>query len=302
MSQRVPVLLALFVTACSEPAREAEPEPEPTPLEEPVAEEPREPEPTAPSCDARAEEAARAIAAIVASHARCEFDVDCVHAGVATDCFGSCQHAIHPAGLDALADASRAIDCAAWTAASCPPRIPQCARSTPRCDAGTCIMREGEAPLRDVPIPAENERSSSPPRPDPAEPEQERARRLFLAIQRDDPSLAQDFFFPREAFAKVKAIAGADAYWQRLFARYAADIHALHESVTDLDRAEFDRLEIVRRGGWVVPGEEANALPYWAARHNLLHYRVGDDARTIEVRVVITWGERWYITHLSEFH
>lgn len=162
-------------------------------------------------------------------------------------------------------------------------------------------MREGDTVVRDVPVPPENERSSTPPRPDPGDAEQERARRLFLAIQRDDPRIAQDFFFPREAFAKVKAITGADDYWRRLFARYATDIHALHESIADLDRAEFDRLEIVRRGGWVLPGEEANALPYWAARHNVLHYRAGGEARAIEVRVVITWGRRWYITHLSEF-
>jgi hypothetical protein len=161
-----------------------------------------------------------------------------------------------------------------------------------------------QAPLGDVPIPPENARERAddpPPRPPPGDADG-RARRLFEAIVHDDPARAADFFFPREAFSRVKAMREADAYWRRLFARYEADIHALHASTPDLARAEFVRLEIVRRGGWVLPGEEGNALPYHAARHNLLHYRVDGAERTLEVRVLITWGDRWYVTHLSEFH
>ena len=163
---------------------------------------------------------------------------------------------------------------------------------------------EPEAPT-EAPIPPENQRSRAddpPPRPPGGDVEQARASRLFDAIVRDDPALAADFFFPREAFRHVKGIASPDAYWARLFARYERDIHALHASLPDLPRAAFDRLEIVRRGGWVRPGEEANRLPYWVARHNRLHYQVDGRPRTLEVRVLITWGERWYITHLSEFH
>jgi len=164
-------------------------------------------------------------------------------------------------------------------------------------------MAEGE--LRDaaIAVPEENraDRREPPPRPDAGDAS-ERARRLLEAIVRDEPDLARDFFFPLEAFREVKAMADPDSYWQRLFARYVSDIHALHAALPDLDRAEFERLEIVRRGGFVLPGEEANRLPYWAARHNRLHYRVDGQPRSLEVRVLITWGTRWYVTHLSEFH
>jgi hypothetical protein len=34
----------------------------------------------------------------------------------------------------------------------------------------------------------------------------------------------------------------------------------------------------------------------------LLHYRVNGVQRAIEVRVLITWGARWYVIHLREFH
>lgn len=131
---------------------------------------------------------------------------------------------------------------------------------------------------------------------------QEPARRLFEAIVRDDPARAEDFFFPRDAFNLVKAMARPDRYYERLHQRYVADIHTLHASVKDLARAEFVSLELGRRGAWVKPREEGNHLPYWAARHASLHYRVGDEPRALEVRVLITWGPRWYVIHLSEFH
>jgi len=125
---------------------------------------------------------------------------------------------------------------------------------------------------------------------------------LLRAIAEDNPALAADFFFPKSAFRLVKNIPDPDRYWQRLFARYEADIHALHAATPELARAQFVRLEVVKRGGWMAVGDEGNKLPYWAARHNRLHYTVDGAARSLEVRVLITWGNNWYITHLSEFH
>ena len=80
------------------------------------------------------------------------------------------------------------------------------------------------------------------------------------------------------------------------------DIHELHQSLPNLDRATYERLELVRRGGWVTVGEEGNRLPYWVSRHSLLHYRVDGRPRSFEVRVLITWDDHWYVTHLNEFH
>ena len=129
-----------------------------------------------------------------------------------------------------------------------------------------------------------------------------KAAKLFDAIVHDDPQRAADFFFPREAFLLVKAMDHPERYYDRLRRRFDADVHALHAATPDLARAQFDHLELVPRGGWVAVGDEGNRLPYWACRHAWLHYRVGEEARKIEVRVLITWDDRWYVIHLSEFH
>jgi hypothetical protein len=158
------------------------------------------------------------------------------------------------------------------------------------------------APERDASVPAENQPSLQTPPERPAASEvQNKARALFDAIVHDDPEQAMDSFFPREAFLKVKAIADPGRYYDQLRARFIADIHALHRETPDLAHATFSHLELVKRGGWVKVGEEANRLPYWASRHCWLHYNVGPSQRKLEVRVLITWGTQWYVIHLSEF-
>lgn len=129
----------------------------------------------------------------------------------------------------------------------------------------------------------------------------QRARLLFEAVVHDDPARAARAFFPRDAFLQVKAMQNPGRYYDRLLARFTADIHALHRSLPDLAAAQFDHLELVKRGGYVKPGEEGNRLPYWASRHAFLVYRVGPTLRRFEVRVLITWEQRWYVIHLSDF-
>jgi hypothetical protein len=151
-------------------------------------------------------------------------------------------------------------------------------------------------------IPPQNraDLTTPPPRP-PVEAAQEPGRRLFAAIVADDPALATDVFFPRDAFLRVKAMAKPERYYDRLVRRFASDVHALHRALGGAQEPAFERLELTRRGGWVRVGEEGNRLPYWASRHARLHYRVGSERRSLEVRVLISWGDRWYVIHLSDF-
>lgn len=161
--------------------------------------------------------------------------------------------------------------------------------------ASGAIAQRAEAP--DVEIPDENDwrRDTPPPRP-PVGDAAERAERLFEAILRDDPEHARDFFFPREPFLVLKGIADPERYWNVLLRHYERDIHALHEEIPA--QASFDRFVMTRRGGWVERRQEANALPYWASRHDWIYYRDGERERRFEVRTLINWGPRWYVTHL----
>lgn len=145
-------------------------------------------------------------------------------------------------------------------------------------------------------VPAENDwRTERPARP-PVGDAAERAERLFEAILRDEPEHAREFFFPLEPFRALKGIAQPERYWNVLYAHYERDIHALHTEIPA--GATFVRFEMTRRGGWVERRQEANAIPYWASRHDWIVYLVDGRERRLEVRTLINWGPRWYITHL----
>jgi hypothetical protein len=144
--------------------------------------------------------------------------------------------------------------------------------------------------------------SAAPPASPPAPAaDDERPAGLFAAIVRGDPASATAFFLPRDAFAQIKATNHPDVIYDRLLRAYERDVRALHATTSELERAQFVRVELSRRRAWVVRGEEANRVPYWAQRHNALVYRVGDAERRIDLRVLIAWQGRWYVTHLSEF-
>jgi hypothetical protein len=127
-----------------------------------------------------------------------------------------------------------------------------------------------------------------------------RASRLFEAIKANDPSLAKDFFFPREPFIPLKDAANAGGYWDTLYKVYANDIHQLHrERATSLAGATFVSFTLGTTPTWVKPGEEWNKIGYYRTFNGKLKYRTGEGAeRSIEVKVIISWGDAWYVTHL----
>ena len=131
---------------------------------------------------------------------------------------------------------------------------------------------------------------------------EERAKKLFEAIQKDDPKIAKSFFFPWEPFIPLKDIGNPGKYWDQLYRVYEKDIHELHRKhAKELDGAEFDAFELGSKPGWVKPGEEANKIGYYRTFNGKLRYKVGDKTKTLQVKVIISWNDRWYITHLLPF-
>ena len=144
------------------------------------------------------------------------------------------------------------------------------------------------------------DRKSAPVRP-PEGDLPDKIRKLWDAIVRDEPGMAAEAFFPRDAFLLVKAMADPGRYYDKLRKRFDQDIHDLHHQTGDLDKAVFDRFDLARRGGFIQVNQEGNRLPYWASRHSFIYYRVGQKLNRIEIRVLITWKDRWYVIHLNEF-
>jgi hypothetical protein len=127
------------------------------------------------------------------------------------------------------------------------------------------------------------------------------AKALFEAVRNDDPTSAKDFFFPREPFTPLKDVVDPDRYWRQLNATYAQDIHKLHLKQHDWSKASFESFELGSPPSWVKPGDEANKIGYYRTFNAKLYYRLDGTKYHLEVHTIISWDNRWYITHLQPF-
>lgn len=143
-------------------------------------------------------------------------------------------------------------------------------------------------------IPVQNQQKGSLPDVSSAE---QGAARLLDAIQTKDSSKAADFFFPKEAFDLVKDLPKPERYHRKLVKWYEEDIVKEHPRF----RAGDWRFESVELGRcrWKAVGAEQNKAAYWSCSRNFVTAVSGTKKRRFEIRVLINWGDRWYVTHLG---
>jgi hypothetical protein len=154
-----------------------------------------------------------------------------------------------------------------------------------------------EAPF--VPPAGNDPKRKEPPAVPEAAPSQDRARLLVEAIRQDKPELAAPFFFPQDAFRRVKGIKDPDRYFRKLMRVYLEDVRAMRKLVKNPAQIEFVSFSLGRQKRWVARGKEANALPYWANYKARVVVKDGDRLVTLPLRVIITWDGGWYVTHLT---
>ena len=126
-----------------------------------------------------------------------------------------------------------------------------------------------------------------------------RAEHLFAAIARAEPDLADDFFFPKGPFLPLKDVADPARYFDQLIATYHRDVRVLHQARRDWSGAAFASFELGSPPTWVAPGKEYNRIGYYRTFHGKLAYRVGEKTHIIDVGTLISWDNRWYVTHLN---
>ena len=131
-----------------------------------------------------------------------------------------------------------------------------------------------------------------------------RVEALWEAIVNDDPDRATPFFFPKTAYAQVKALVNPESDWKyRLVAAYKRDIHAAHVKLgRQATEARFVAFDVPQdHARWVDPGEEGNKLGYFRVYGTRLRYEIDGQPRTLDVTSLISWRGEWYVVHLSSF-
>ncbi|WP_437964821.1 hypothetical protein WMF04_34845 [Sorangium sp. So ce260] len=128
-----------------------------------------------------------------------------------------------------------------------------------------------------------------------------RARALFDAIAKNEPALADPFWFPKDPFIPLKDVKDPGKYWDNLHAAYANDVKAMHRKRKSWEGARFVGFEVGSRPKWVPPGDEVNKIGYYRSFHGKLKYEIDGKPASLDVHTIISWQGRWYITHLGDF-
>jgi len=131
---------------------------------------------------------------------------------------------------------------------------------------------------------------------------QARGKKLFEAIQKDEPDIALQMFFPREPFVALKDMKDPAAYWDKLVKQFKAHIHAYHKKLGKrADEATFDVLELnTKTQVYVAPKKEFNKTGYNKVTKSRLRYKLRNKSYSFEIAVMIDNDGKWYVTHLKK--
>ncbi len=138
--------------------------------------------------------------------------------------------------------------------------------------------------------------------PAPVDELQARAKKLFEAIQKDEPEIAMAMFFPREPFIGLKDVKDPSAYWDKLVKEYKAHIHSYHKKLgKKAAEAEFESFELnPKTQVYVAPKKEFNKTGYNKVSKSKLRYRLKGKPRTLDIATMIDHESKWYVTHLKQ--
>jgi hypothetical protein len=135
----------------------------------------------------------------------------------------------------------------------------------------------------------------------PVDELQARAKKLFEAIQRDEPDLAMAFFFPRDAYLAMKDVKDPAASWDKIAKDYKLRIHTFHKQLgRKASEAEFDAFELNTKSQvYVAPKKELNKTGYNRVGKSKLRFKLKGKPRTFDVAVMIDNEGKWFVLHLK---
>ncbi|MBK8258926.1 MAG: hypothetical protein IPK82_40485 [Polyangiaceae bacterium] len=188
------------------------------------------------------------------------------------------------------------------TSASAAPPPPPTASAPASATAEPTASASAPAPSASAaPKPPDYDPANKAKPPIDSEELQARARGLFDAVVQNNAALGEDMWFPKEPFLILKDIKDPGKYWDQLHRAFVKDVEKLHKKRKNWEGTEFVKFEPGAPPKWVKPGDEGNKIGYYRTVKGNLVYKAEGKVHKLEVRVMISWQNRWFITHLGKF-
>jgi hypothetical protein len=123
-----------------------------------------------------------------------------------------------------------------------------------------------------------------------------RAKHLLEAIAKDDPSLAEDIVFPRDAYVAAKDAPDPGKMWDdKVSGSFQKQVHLLHKRTKGIERAQLTSFEMGAPIGQVVPKKHDMKVALWRVRHSRLNFTIDGKASRFDLAELMSWRGAWYV-------
>ena len=126
-----------------------------------------------------------------------------------------------------------------------------------------------------------------------------RAKHLLEAIANDNPDLATDIVFPRDAYLTVKDVGEPGKHWDaKVLAAFKREVKALHKRTKGVERAIFTSFELGQPAAQAMPKKHDLKRMLWRAKRSRLGFTIDGKPSHFDVVEMTGWRGSWYVTKL----
>ncbi len=126
-----------------------------------------------------------------------------------------------------------------------------------------------------------------------------RMRHLLEAIAQNNPDLAGDALFPRDAFVAAKDVPDPQKAWEKkVQTTFRRSVERMHKRMKGVEHAKFVSFEVGHSIVQLTPKKKDFKKPLWRVKHSKLTFTIDGKTRHLDVPEMTAWRGAWYVTRL----
>lgn len=126
-----------------------------------------------------------------------------------------------------------------------------------------------------------------------------RMKHLVEALAQNNPDLAGDVLFPRDAFVAVKDVADPQKAWEKKVSNaFRRSIERLNKRTKGVDHAKFVSFELGKNVTQLTPKKKDFKKPLWRVKHSKLSFSIDGKIHHLVIAEMTAWRGAWYITRV----
>jgi hypothetical protein len=126
-----------------------------------------------------------------------------------------------------------------------------------------------------------------------------RMRHLLEALAQNNPDLAADLMFPRDAYIATRDTADPQKAWEKkVSGLFRRSIERTHKRNKGIESAKFVGFELGHTVVQLAPKKHDFKRPLWRVKHSRLTFTIDGKMKHVDIAEMTAWRGAWYITRI----